>query len=194
MEETIVPDFKNVNGSWSKGFSVSNVLHRTLGYRTWKGINARCGKPWKTKFKTYRNAENKFESFDRFLDWATKQVGYSSGWHLDKDLLVKGNKIYSEHTCVFLPQQINKFLSVSPKIKTCLPAGVSKSGSKFNARCYDAESVRICLGVFMTPEDAFAAYKSFKEQTAKTLAFKWKDALDTRAYNALINYEVSEEN
>jgi len=194
MEETIVQDVKNVDGSWSKGFSENNILYRTVGYRIWKGIKARCNKPWKTKFKTYIEAENKFESFNRFMDWVTTQSGYNKGWHLDKDLLLKGNKAYSETTCVFLPQQINKFLSVKPKLKSILPNGVREFKGKFNARCCNADSVRIFLGVFTTPEEAFGAYKGFKESVAKALALKWKDELDARAYNALINYEVSEEN
>ena len=35
------------------------------------------------------------------------------GKHLDKDLLVCNNKVYSPETCVFVPREINQFLTKS---------------------------------------------------------------------------------
>ena len=37
---------------------------------------------------------------------------------------------------------------------------------------------------------AFHAYKAVKEQHAKVLANKWKDKIEPRAYDALMNYQV----
>ena len=46
------------------------------------------------------------------------------------------------------------------------------------------------LGSFKTEEEAFLVYKKFKEVHVKSLANKWKDRIDLRVYNALMNWEV----
>ena len=50
--------------------------------------------------------------------------------------------------------------------------------------------VRKFLGSFESSEEAFNCYKVNKESYIKELAEKWKDAIDPRAYDALINYKV----
>ena len=47
------------------------------------------------------------------------------------------------------------------------------------------------LGFFKTEIEAFNAYKKAKESFVKEQAEKWKSKIDIRAYNALMNYEVS---
>ena len=44
---------------------------------------------------------------------------------------------------------------------------------------------------FKTELEAFNAYKQAKEAFIKGQANKWKGKIDERAYNALMNYEVS---
>ena len=39
----------------------------------------------------------------------------SEGRYLDKDILVRGNKLYSPDTCLFVPQEINNLLTVQNK-------------------------------------------------------------------------------
>ena len=46
------------------------------------------------------------------------------------------------------------------------------------------------LGYFKTEIEAFNAYKQAKESFVKEQANKWKDQIDERAYNALMNYTV----
>lgn len=41
-----------------------------------------------------------------------------------------------------------------------------------------------------TEDEAFETYKKVKEAHIKLVAEKWKDAVDPRAYDALMNYEV----
>ena len=42
-----------------------------------------------------------------------------------------------------------------------------------------------------TPEQAFLAYKIAKESYIKEVAEKWRDQIDPRVYNTLMNYEVN---
>ena len=46
------------------------------------------------------------------------------------------------------------------------------------------------LGLFTTPDEAFNAYKPFKESLCKQLALKWKDEIDPRVYEAMMKWEV----
>ena len=50
------------------------------------------------------------------------------------------------------------------------------------------ENIR--LGYFSTPEEAFYTYKTAKELYIKDIANKWKDQVDPRVYEALMNYQV----
>lgn len=46
------------------------------------------------------------------------------------------------------------------------------------------------LGYFQDEMSAFLAYKKAKETYIKELANKWKDHIDIRVYNVLMNYQV----
>ena len=46
------------------------------------------------------------------------------------------------------------------------------------------------LGLFNTPQEAFAAYKPFKENLCNQLALKWKDEIDERLFNAMMSWQV----
>ena len=46
------------------------------------------------------------------------------------------------------------------------------------------------LGRFNTPEEAFAAYKPFKEDLCKQLALKWQHEIDPRLFEAMMNWSV----
>ena len=48
----------------------------------------------------------------------------------------------------------------------------------------------IALGEFSTPEEAFYAYKKYKENVIKEVADKYKPLIPGKVYEALYNYEV----
>ena len=165
-------------------------------YQLWKSMLTRCyAEKRHLRHPTYKNCEvsDNFKSYEYFYEWCHKQIGFGvEGFHLDKDLLTKGNKVYSESACVFIPKEINLALTKSDKIRGEHHIGVSwhKKGKAFVAQVGKNKGKREYLGSFDTEIEAFNAYKKAKEIYVKELADKWKDKIDPRAYEALMNYQV----
>ena len=162
----------------------------------WRGVIGRCyNNEFHKKSPTYADCSvsEKFKYYPYFQEWCNKQIGFNEdGWHLDKDILIKGNKVYSEDTCCFVPQEINGLFIKRDAARGDLPIGVwfDKQKGKYQADVSVGRKKRKRLGSFSTPEEAFQIYKEAKEAYIKEVANKWKDYIDQRAYNALMNYEV----
>lgn len=129
-----------------------------------------------------------------FLEWAEKVNAngfYQEGWHLDKDILFRGNTVYGPETCVFVPQEINKLFVKANATRGKLPIGVTqtKSGT-YRGQCCIGGGKGIFSKSFHTIEEAFIWYKVTKESVIKAAAEKWKGQIDPRVYNSLISYEV----
>ena len=163
-------------------------------YGLWSGILERCYSPqFQKTHPTYIGCQvsENFKNFTYFYEWCQNQTGFNQkDFHLDKDLIFKGNKIYSEDTCLFLPRELNALLTSRKALRGKLPVGVSAYGNKFLVQCHAGSSIRR-LGLFSTVEESFNAYKKAKENYIKTQAEKWKAHIDPRAFAALMAYEVS---
>lgn len=171
-------------------------------YSAWHGMIERCTKKYWDKKPTYTGttcSEN-FKSFAYFYEWCNNQSGFGNkeddgkSWHLDKDILLKGNKVYSEDTCVFVPLVLNALFTKRHNQRGGYPIGVywKKKNNKFCVQCADGSGAQKYLGLFTNYSEAFKVYKDFKEGYIKSLAEKYKDQLDHRAYEALMNYQVEE--
>jgi len=170
-------------------------------YDLWVSMLSRCLKKYWDKHPTYIGVgcSDNFKSYSYFYEWCNSQVGFNNKddknrvWQLDKDILVKGGKIYSEDVCVFVPQNLNKLLTRRDASRGDTPIGVARNtkGDRFTAQCNDGNGNLKHLGAYLTTKEAFQAYKTFKEQLIKDVAEKHKNILDSRVYLALIDYEVS---
>ena len=128
-----------------------------------------------------------------FIEDVSQMKGFGlSGWELDKDILQKGNKLYSKDTCCFVPHEINMLLTKRDNARGEYPIGVCfhKASGKFMAYLTINGKMKF-LGRFTTPEEAFQAYKLAKEAYIKAVAEKWKHLLDNRVFQALMVYEVA---
>ena len=169
---------------------------KTKEYKLWHSMLVRCySDTIKKKHPTYEGCEvsDNFKSYEYFYEWCNKQIGFSNkDWHLDKDLLTKGNKIYSESTCIFIPREINSLLTKCTASRGEHLIGVywSKRNKAFVAMVNKNKGTQEHLGYFNTELEAFNSYKTAKESFIKEQAEKWKSQIDVRAYNALMNYEV----
>lgn len=166
-----------------------------VAYVHWSNMIRRVyDKTYTNRRPNYKNCgvSDGFKHYNYFEEWCSKKVGFGNeGWHLDKDILVKGNKVYSEDTCCFVPPEINTLFTHVKVNKGDYPVGVNsnKKGDKFYARVR-AHGARKHLGLYDTPEEAFHVYKEAKEGYIKEVANKWRDQIDQRVYDALLNYEV----
>lgn len=162
----------------------------TQAYKIWKHVLTRCyDLNFKKKHPTYRDCIlcEDWLTFSNFKKWF--DVHYVNGWHIDKDILVKGNKVYSPHTCCFVPHKINSLLEKSDKKRGVCCIGVTKHGTGFRALMM-ALGKHERIGTYKTEIEAFYAYKKRKEQFIKDVAYKYKDQLEPRVYKALCNYQV----
>ena len=196
VKDPYSPSVYGVGILGTKYLTTTNGVN-TKEYDLWVHMLGRCySDTYKKKQPTYEGCEvsDNFKSYEYFYEWCNKQIGFSNkDWHLDKDLLIKGNKVYSESTCVFLPQEINKILTKSTATRGKHLIGVCwhNVSKAFVAVVSKNKGKREWLGSFKTEVEAFNAYKTAKESFIKEQAEKWKGKIDDRAYNALIDYEVS---
>lgn len=181
---------------------LNGVRKPTKEYQLWFAMLNRCYSPNQQDSYVGCTMSDNFKNFQYFAEWCQSQVGFGQkGFHLDKDLLVKGNKIYSEDTCCFVPREINNFLNIkSSKIKNGnLPEGVCFSISRTNGKDYTyiqagiaVNGKRKSLGNFKTVEEAAEVYLVTKQRLAKELANKFKHEISDKAYNALLNFNIGE--
>lgn len=160
----------------------------------WKSILTRCHyKKELLRNPTYNNVSiiKEWHCFQNFAEWFEENYNPETmqGWHLDKDVLHKGNKIYSPQTCCFVPQEINKLFTKSEKTRGCCPIGVYKKKEKYISRI-SKNGESYYLGIFDTPEEAFQAYKTAKESYIKELADLWQGQITEPTYYAMYNYQV----
>ena len=164
-------------------------------YYAWVRMIERCySEKVHERCPTYTGCyvSDEFKDYSKWREWYDNYQYKQDDWQLDKDLLIKGNKIYSEETCVFLPREINVALTKSNKTRGDKLIGVcfNKQYKKFESRVSLGACNQQSLGYYDNEYDAYLAYKEAKEAYLKELADKYKDILDPIAYEALYNYTV----
>lgn len=174
----------------------------TKSYSTWLHMLDRCyDEKCHKKYPTYEDCEvaEEWLNFQNFAKWYDDNFYEVEGrrMHLDKDILNKGNKIYSSDNCMFVPERINTLFIKSDKNRGEYPIGVyyNKHAGKFQAQYlfYNFKKnkrERKNLGLYETPEEAFKVYKQFKEQYIKEVADYYKDKIPSKLYDAMYRYEI----
>jgi len=169
----------------------------TSVYLTWANMISRCySTTAKECYPSYAKCTVVLEwhNFQNFARWYEENFYQIQGeaMELDKDILVKGNKIYSPSTCCIVPKSINSLFSHMSKKKK-LPIGISKKGkSKYTVQCRNRTNGNLYLGLFGGLDEAFIAYKTFKENLIKEVAEEHKSKIPVVLYDALIKYNVEE--
>jgi len=193
-----------------QGGSISNPYHRTvynlgylgqgkyspqndpISYTKWRTMIQRCYDPtWRIENATYKDATicEEWHNFQNFTNWFYKAYNYKTmtkKWCLDKDILIKGNKIYSPETCCFVPNHINVLFNTNSKVRGHYPLGVQKIKDKFiSCRVGEHKAEK-----FDTELEAFQAYKTAKETEIKRVADIYKDQINPKVYDAMYNWII----
>lgn len=175
-----------------KGINDVKGSSRTWQYSLWINMLKRCYSD-NLSNPSYVGCEvsEHFLTLSNFIAWVDKFGKPLKGWCLDKDLLGNG-KLYSEHTCCFLPMTINLMFKKHDISTIGLLKGVSQQpgSGRFKAKrsMYGKE---VCLGTFATQEEAHQAYLDATNEYVHKLAEEYKDSLCAKAYDALIAYSAS---
>ena len=185
--------------TYSKGY-IGEGKHKTREngeltrqYKIWCAMLQRCYDPkYLEKYPSYNGCkvEDYLLNFQNFGEW------YDDNYYelenerveLDKDILHKGNKIYSRENCIFVPRRINSLfiksknngigvrqLSSGRYMAECIIGG-----DRFN-KSYDSK------------EEAFQGYKEFKEMKIKEVIDSYKGVIPEPYYSrlkeAMYNYK-----
>lgn len=165
--------------------------------RLWNDMQTRCyNKKFHERQPQYKECKicdewlNDKNLFFKWVDDNYYIVG-DEQIDLDKDILVKGNKIYSPETCVFVPHSINTLFINGKKRRGDCPLGVHFDNGKNKYRaCLAINKTNIKLNWHHTQEKAFEEYKRHKEALIITTADKYKGIIPSHLYNAMLNWEI----
>lgn len=169
-------------------------------YELWRNIFIRCyDKKQKQKIPTYEGCSicEEWHNYQNFAQWFDKNYYKidNQQMHLDKDILIKGNKIYAPETCVVVPNRINNLFTKRQNYRGEHAIGVyyDKRNNKFKSCCDTYENDKrkqVYLGSFDNEDKAFNEYKQFKENYIKHVADEYKNKIPQKLYDAMYRYKV----
>ena len=151
-------------GIYEKGKHLAKINGKhTKEYLVWRTMISRCYNPtYLEKHPTYDKCEvcDEWLYFQEFCKWF--EVNYyevdETMVDLDKDILVKGNKLYSPNTCCFIPQEINKLFTLRTNNRGNCLIGVHKHKDLY-VSLINKYGKRKTIGYFIREEDGFGCYK-----------------------------------
>ena len=181
-------------------YKMSENGKNTDEYNIWYHMLRRCYDPkFHERESTYKGCkvEEYLLNFQNMCEWIEENYYEVPGekMHLDKDILCKGNKVYSRDTCIFVPQRINNLFTKSDKSRGKNPIGVTELPSgNYQVQCWAGNGKQIYLGTYITKEEAFQVYKQCKKKVIKETIDSYEGKIPEPHYGrlktAMYNYEV----
>ena len=154
-------------------YKISENGKITDKYRIYYDMLRRCyDSKYQERKPTYKGCgiEGYLLNFQNAAKWIDENYYEIPGeiMCLDKDILCKGNKLYSRETCIFVPERINLLFTKNNKARGKNPIGVDQLPSgNYRVFCKDGNGKSVYLGTYSTKEEAFRIYKQYKEKVIK---------------------------
>jgi hypothetical protein len=168
-------------------------------YEVWRGILRRCyDQVWldSPRGNSYQgcSTDSRWHNFQAFAEWFYNHKYYNVGWHVDKDIIFRDNRIYGPDTCTLIPHQINVLTTNSKAARGKYPVGVyyKKDVGKFRAQIAKFDQNQKMLVESKDPHVCFLAYKAAKEEYMSEVATIWEGRVDQRVVDSLNNWTVRE--
>jgi hypothetical protein len=154
-------------------------------YLKWKEMLRRCfSEAYQEKYPSYKGCSiyTPWLYLSNFIKWVDEQP--NKNWEsceLDKDILVRDNKLYSPDTSVFVSPIVNNFLINRGNARGDFLLGVSfkRKGSweAYASSCSDPLRVNpVHIGCFKTELEAHKAWQQRKHEYACQLAELQEDS------------------
>lgn len=176
----VVPDSRLVFGvgdTCKESTVISDSTGKTITcpyYKRWTNMLKRCYKTYNAEWdrtKTYTTCTvcDDWLLFPKFKAWMRGQ--HWEGLELDKDILIRGNKIYSPEACVFVPKYLNYLLldcggftdgERLMGVHTHSKPRKKQFYSRIRATNIDGNNTNRYLGSFYRKEDAHKAWQAAK--------------------------------
>jgi len=186
---------RELNNRWLKHWSEPGV-GETITYRSLSAgrhgqMMERCtSTARKLANPGYAESRSSFESFQHFVCWSRGQYGYdldNASWCLDKDILVIGNADYGPATCLFVPQELNKFFCTGGAQKLPYPdpamSDIPFVGWSVSKQCFKVQCGKNNSSYFADPYEAHAWWQV--QKIAMALQFRIKYSAHVRLVGAL---------
>ena len=154
-------------------------------YRAWDRMIRRCyGDNPNYKNSTYKDCT----VCEEWLCYANFEKWYNENYYeidgemmaLDKDIFSNNEKIYSPHTCIFVPQIINNLFESRKN------NGISKKNDCYYVNCYGKYHE-----IYKDKQQAIKRCKEIRESHIKEIAEKYKNLIPKKLYEAMINYKLN---
>lgn len=174
----------------------------TKEYKEWHSMLMRCfDDKLKNYRKTYENVTccKEWLLFDNFYEWIHQQINFENlkdiSWAVDKDIIYKGNKIYSPKTCCIVPEYVNGLFIKRQASRGEYPIGVSldKKSNKFKATCSNPFTKKyVSIGYYQTINMAFESYKKYKEKIVYEMAEREyaNKRITKQCFESMMKYKV----
>lgn len=184
---------RNVGYLGEHKYSTKTDSHKmSRCYSIWTEMIRRC------YIDGYNKAYSDCYVCDEWLCYANFEKWYYENYYeinnepicIDKDILIKDNKVYSPETCIFVPKSINSFfVSTNNKRHNGLPLGVSKMTKANTYFC--SVGCKTYYG-FKTKQEAHLKYLQEKNNDFHIKLQNYKGIIPMNIYDLLESINLME--
>lgn len=166
---------------------------KSKAYAVWCHMLARCydeKEQMKAPHYIGCSVDRRWHNYQEFAEWYYSNKYYSDSYFLDKDLIKKGNKVYSPELCALVPRELNNLFAGTDRSKDWVGVYYRSDIGRYSVEVGD-EGVCKKLGFFDCRDEARKAYLDEKALIVGKAAKKWSGKVDPRVIESLYRWCLS---